>query len=1091
MDLNHTVSHRIQWLRRALAAGALLCISALAAEAPFPPAPQWQNLGAVDIVPCPKKIELRGAAMRVAGMALLYVPDVDERTATGAAEIASRVMDLGGVSLAPTPVSNPMAALSATSGAAIIVGYGRETCPLPDAEHAFVGVSAWDQDQGYIIASRRQHGHRAVVVWGREPLGALYGCVTLRHLVAREDDGVVLRVADVVDWPDFKWRVTSGFFGSRSSKPEDIAAAAETAHGYIRRAALLKCNAITPTRHWSVRARPDYLSEVDLELLERLTPYARSYGVRFFIQHSTAVGTRERDKDDPRYAQVPNLRGWYMSWSHEELIDLSMARFAAEARRLGSNADWFFHYPDVHEGGWPQRSAACRERWGDDHAAADAYFGNRLHQALKSASASSRISLCLYPYGLDLDLPGNTRSMQYFDKVSALLPADVLLTRREGSRRAYQSWWRHIRQPLAVWWSPRTFWGARALAPDMAFVKTAWRGSALDLAADCLTVHSRPVLDVSGYTFAEYTWNVAAPGSGVWHADPSQVRTVPLSTPGDCYVFEAIPAPDGSAPWSDWVYLQGRHEPRPFCYDLVQRCCRLIYGPAAAPAMAESLRYAPLVQESKWSSDPVIAAALAESAERSFQALAPLWGKRELFQTAPGSGVSTYGVYTQMVKVNADLRAVLAVRAAKLTADARLQEARDANTPQLRHTAAAAAAECARRGLSLLETKREELRAAYARYELEGKSWYLLLAAGFRKCEEVERKLDSYAGGFQLVREEAETVLAAPASGERRRELLLSATSAAVSVDGDPAEWALLSPIVINLDSGSEHAGERPSSNADSSAICYLAWDKTYLYVLAKVVDDDALCSGDGAAVTGDAFCLWVNGNGFVAGPGSDGVARLETVSGIPPVDAQTAIRRVAAHDLARDVALLADSPEGMDGQPGYTVEIRLPWEPMRIRPAQGRTCWLALGVRDLDDEQQAVALVLPATYRPLTAGGRLTDFAQTTLTGEPPIRVELLGLRKEDRTMQLGTDSIVHAAIEIESPVDLTDVCVRFTAPADDGRVLASGVVPGVPGRLRHGRSWRSEPFELNAGPARKRVVLEFIVTANETGLRVKADIE
>ena len=39
-----------------------------------------------------------------------------------------------------------------------------------------------------------------------------------------------------------------------------------------------------------------------------------------------------------------------------------------------------------------------------------------------------------------------------------------------------------------------------------------------------------------------------------------------------------------------WNDPEGRREPREFSYDLVERCCRLIYGPEAAPAMAEALR---------------------------------------------------------------------------------------------------------------------------------------------------------------------------------------------------------------------------------------------------------------------------------------------------------------------------------------------------------------------------------------------------------------------------------------------------------------------------------------------------------------------
>lgn len=1065
---------------------------AAAAERPLPPAPQWQNLGEVDVVPCPKRIELSGESMRLTDVRLLCAPDDDERAAMGAEEIAARIVELGGRPASLAVVTDPITVFEAVTGPSIIIGHGRDRLPAPDVEHIHGGISAWDEEQGYVIASRKLNGHGVVIVWGREPLGALYGCITLRHLLHGEGDAVALRLATVVDWPDFKQRITSGFFGARDDTEAEIAKAAEVARRFIRRAALLKCNAITPARHWSVRTQPDYLRECDVRLLERLTPYAKSYGVRFYIQHFTSVGTAARDKRDPRYADVPDIRGWYMSWSHEELIDLSMGRFRNEARRIGGNADWFFHYPDVHEGGWPQRSVRCRERWGNDHAAADAYFGNKLYGAMKSASPTSRISLACYPYGLDLDLPGNVLTLRYFERISSLLPDDVLLTRREGTRAAFRSWWRHIRQPIRLAWSPRTFWGARALSPDMAFVKSGWRGHPGDGVEDCLTVYSRPVLDVSGYTFAEYAWNVSAPGSGTWRADPKEAgKVVGLSAPGDQYVFERVLAPDGTSGWNTWIYLRGRQEPREFSYDLVERCCRLIYGTDVAAAMAEALRYAPLVQESKWSSEPDVAAALAESAERSFRALVPLWGRKELFARAPGSQVDTYGVYAQIMKVNADLTAILGVRAAKIAADTVLERARNAVDPAEERAAAQEAAEAAARGLDRIETARRELRDAYREYELEGKSWYMLLAAGYRTREEVESKLDTYAGGFRLVQEEAEALRSAPAAGERRRSVLLPKTTRRVTIDGDGAEWTLLNPLVIGTGSCSAHVDPRPSGNADGSAICYLAWDREHLYVLAKVIDDDGPRAGEGTTGTGDSLCLWLNGNHFAVGSSPEGTARLETYSGIPPANALAVLRPVTAHDLSRDIALLWEAPEGMDGKPGYVVELQLPWEPMRVDAALGEVVWLALGVRDLDEGQQATACVFPPTYRRLDSGGVLTDFAAATLTGETSIRCELTDLRKEDRTMQVGTDTIIHAVLLLDSPVDLSGLRVRYAVPGGDGRPIATGLVPGVGGILRGGKPWRSDPFELNAGPSRKRVPLVLTVTADEVGVTFEETAE
>ncbi|OGV78571.1 MAG: hypothetical protein A3K19_32040 [Lentisphaerae bacterium RIFOXYB12_FULL_65_16] len=1073
----------------ATAAACLLLAAGLtAAEKPFPPVPQWENLGTVDIVPCPKRIEFTGVLTCGAeSPSILFVPDAEHHAETGAAEIAARIAELGGAAAPPVSVPDAAAAVNALTGPAVLIGYGAGDLPMPNVEHEYQGVSAWDEEQGYVIAPCRLNGCDTVLVWGREPLGALYGCITLRHLLSRDGDAVVLRTATVVDWPDFKRRITSGFQGPRDDTEQSVATAVETAKRFVRRAALLKCNAVSPMP-WPLT---DYLRERELTMLEQLLPYAKRYGVRFHILHFTSVGWEARDKHDPKYATVPAMRGYYMSWSHNDLIRESMDRLRNEVRRLGGNADWAFHYPDMFEGGWPQRSAPCRERWGDDRAAADASFGNSLYQAVHGESASSRLDLVNYPYGMNLDYPGNARTRQYFERLSALLPEDVLFSRREGTRDAFASWWRHIRQPICVWWSPETFWGARALAPDMAFVKSAWRGHAADAVLDCLTVHTRPVLDVSGYTFAEYAWNVAAPGSGIWQPDPAADTSEPASGVVGDYVSDRVLAPDGS-PWTRWTYLQGRFDPRAFNYDLVERCCRLIYGDAAAPALAESLRYAPLVAERYWPSDPVIAAALAESADRSFQALAPLWGRKELFQKSPGSQVDTYPVYAQMLKVNTDLRAILGARAAKLAADAKLEEARNAIDRDVKRVAAQAAAESAIQGLVLIEKHREKLREAYQRYELEGKGWYLLLADGYKRRDDVEKKLDAFVGGFRLVREEAEVLVTTAASSARRRQVLVPETAREFAIDGDAAEWPLLNPILITTETCAESAAIRPAPHADAAAVCYMAWDKTWLYVLAKVVDDVAPTAAQGTRTTGDTLHLWVNGNHYAAGTGPDGAAKIETYAGLPPAGAAIAIRPVAAHSLAPDFSLLTHGPADMDGKPGYIAELRLPWEPTRVRPDLDATFCLALGLCDRDDgEQETTELVFPTTYKPLAAGGLLTDFAAARLAGTCPVRFELVDLRKEDRTMQLGTDSFIHARLVISAPVDLTDLRVRFAAFDDDGKPLKSGTLPGVPGILRQGKAWQSDPFELNAGHARENVPLVFTLTANEAGTRTAVTVK
>jgi len=1070
---------------------ALLLITACPglADAPpaavkYPPVPEWGNLGAVDIIPCPKRIKIEEARLPLANLAIRYLPDADGQLKTGAGEIAARITGLGGA--APQIASSEAGALvSSLAGPAVVIGYGKGALPFKDIPSSYRGVSVWDEEQGYVIAVKKAGGADVIVVWGTDAAGAFYGCITLTKLIGgSKAEGVYARQAEIIDWPDFKRRQTSGMEAAKNSitkkRFDEAVAIMKQA---IRHAADIKCNSIEVGFFGD--AQVEYLSEDMAAALKQVKDYARAYGVRFAFFFSTSIASQDRAEKDPRYKDIPCIRGKYMTWSNDELLDESLQRLKDQVATFKGQADYGFHLPDMNEGGWALRAESDRRRWGDDRAKGDAYFADKTYKAVKEADPDARVQFVFYHYSVNLDYAGNAKSQKYFADLSAYVPGDLLFSKREGSIESFQSWRKNIKQPLAIYWSPNTFWGARAFAPDMAFLKTTYHSNRHDLVMDCLTAGSRPILVPSQYAFAEYAWNVNAPGSGIWRQDPAGDQTNSATgVPGDYVGVRSLHA--SGVPFRRWIDVEGRGQPGEMMHALLERICRLVYGGKAAPAMAEALRNSCPTAREYWSDDPEIAKAQYAAAQKAFETLIPLWDRKDDF-------ADQYELYRQLTKTYADLHVLMKCNLAAAEINALLGKAREAGINRVQSAREAAAA--CEKYMAAIGPDKKYLKDLYNRYGFEGLPWVRLLQPQYGKYADIAELLSQYEKEFKQSLADARLLEKAPAQAKGGFAFARYCAKPP-AVDADPADWELANPIFIDYRCYPGHVKDHPNkNNADSSAIFYIAWDTNYFYVLAKVIDDEVRFTRDSGIPDGDAVELWINNAQFGMANNSKGVPIVEAYSGTSPEGVLVAVKKTEKYDFKRDFELLGKTPPDMEGQSGYIIEAAIPLEKIKavhegITPDKAETFWFAIGMDDADATGGAQTF-FPATYKHLyCGGGKMTDFAEARLVRGAPIAFELVAPEKSDRTVQDGTDTFIKCRVRIKSPVPLTDLkvaCLRVTAEGQRKPVL----LKGIPGFMEKDKTWESAALEFNVGPAAPEARLIFRVTASECGFEVEKTLK
>ena len=350
------------------------------------------------MIPTPQEVEALDVTVPVAGAAILLMDDIPQAQ-IAADEINARIGELGGE---PLPVGDEGV------GPRIVLS---------------VGEDAPDREQGYAISYDGQRVFRLV---GHDAVGMLYAAVTFRQMLDVADGQVVIRAANVRDWPDFPLRNLGGPFdeshrryyyamrdAARDGDAEGLREYGDLHVQYTQRYIdwLLrhKINMMTPL----MPTFDDYsvVTEGERAVLRRITDYARARGITSEVRANISIGHYPEDADNPDFADVAFHRSHnrYFCWSRLSYHRAKAQAIADVMRDCGIDA---LYLHDVDGGSWrnpalwEDRCALCRETYGDDHAKADQVVFGIYYDAIRKAVPDSVFGAVIYPYNpshLDAD----------------------------------------------------------------------------------------------------------------------------------------------------------------------------------------------------------------------------------------------------------------------------------------------------------------------------------------------------------------------------------------------------------------------------------------------------------------------------------------------------------------------------------------------------------------------------------------------------------------------------------------------------------------------------------------------------------------
>lgn len=443
--------------------------------------------------------------------------------------------------------------------------------------------------QGYAIRHRKSGSTREVLVAGSDALGALYGCVTFAHFIEGGADGALnVELHTVRDWPDFRFRCLAqgGEVRDTWQKYDSLVVARKPAEAeeagvefdavmrrYLDWMLWNKINLFLPfvpsVRNTAQGQRMDYWTRV-----------MEARGISFNWCRSPAVA-----------AAGQKLRGCVTlgtsayCWSADETHRVA-ARKAAETVRNLRIKHFSLHGVDVDGPDpeqWSRRCDECRERFGDDRAAADFNVFRYYYEAIRELAPNCGVEFVPVPYkawpfykqgALELSiewLQGNPEAAEkqrmtqaalaYFKRLDELLPKDVYITLREHGREPSGMYKKALGgRPLALWWWQFPVRGWQTYFHSMGrYAKTWHSGDCRDLLF--ITSNDLPVTEPLVTLFNnEYAWNVNAPGAAVME---------------EAYDYR-----------TDNRLLEPAEVVDPF----LEAVCRRTYGSVAGPAIADACR---------------------------------------------------------------------------------------------------------------------------------------------------------------------------------------------------------------------------------------------------------------------------------------------------------------------------------------------------------------------------------------------------------------------------------------------------------------------------------------------------------------------
>ncbi|MEA3403448.1 MAG: hypothetical protein U9R79_19555 [Armatimonadota bacterium] len=451
--------------------------STAGAQEPWELAERW------DLVPTPRQISLVSGGLEIVGWRIFVAPG-SAMAEVGAGEINDRVAALGGEELA---VVNELP----VEGGKIVVGPCVDPTVAAVARELGATIAPDDPGpQGYLIEFGDVEGRPIILCAGSDELGALYACVTLRHMIQVRENTVVALAGSVRDWPDFLWRC-NGRLGLRevaqavnSGDAGQVEAAMERAKQQIDFYLRHKINHVFG-RLWAVGA-DDEVRAAQAELAE----YAAARGIHPRFVGNTQIGDylSEEQREQALQARQNRFYLWSALDAHRQKArDMAEDLALVDAGMLALHPIDGGAYTDPEA--WSRRPEPDRERYGDDRAAASIEQFKLYFDILREGSPGTLLEAVSYPYHYQFALPDfperfqemnvspyrnwwgaiedeeQARQVQeqlisYHSRLAKAFEDDVFITFREAGRDVFLACGRvYPGHPICIWTYPETYGG--------------------------------------------------------------------------------------------------------------------------------------------------------------------------------------------------------------------------------------------------------------------------------------------------------------------------------------------------------------------------------------------------------------------------------------------------------------------------------------------------------------------------------------------------------------------------------------------------------------------------------------------------------
>ena len=514
------------------------------------------------MIPTPKQIKMAGDPIQLSGDELPVIvigKNACRQSQIGADWICDTSVRLRGPTLRRVPVDKLPSDVWA-----LVIGTIKDNPLVRQAvEKGMVDVGSGNPgERGYEIKVQRKT--KRIYLAGVDPIGALYACVTLGHLIEHEGDNLVLRTADIRDWPDAIYAMPSSNLGwggliglpevwatrpkskiylkeTKELTPEAFQETLDVCRRNIDRLLAHKLAMIRFKRPYELRGERLNIEELGrYDVFREAIAYAKERGIGIMGSgFNPFVGLK---KDYPEYAEL-SLKGsskmdiWIRCWGLDDIRRKTAANIAEFAHHMGFTDIWF-HDTDaglyLNPAQWNDRNEQDRKRWGDDYAAA-VINKHMIHvEELRKLSPNIRIHFTLVPYGCNiLDVRSGAEVMQwvhgdnpdimklaekmhvkyvdFFKRVSDAFPEGVYLQIREADGVSRQKFNELLgNRPICTWYAVNPLYPF--FSPTSSMLKEI-----------CNHVHSvvKPaycdnLVPLNSLAIREYMWNTKTPGMQTW-----------------------------------------------------------------------------------------------------------------------------------------------------------------------------------------------------------------------------------------------------------------------------------------------------------------------------------------------------------------------------------------------------------------------------------------------------------------------------------------------------------------------------------------------------------------------------------------------